>query len=61
MWILILTIAGYSSQSGHAVNAVPGFVSRDACMMAATSWVSEYRTTNSSGAPRALCVDSGRR
>lgn len=61
MWILILTIAGYSSQSGQAVNSVPGFVSRDVCMVAATAWVAEYRTTKSSGTPRALCVDSGRR
>lgn len=57
MWILVLTIFGYSSQSGQSVTAINGFTSEAACMAAADAWIKQaYAVEYNSSYKRALCV-----
>lgn len=41
MWILVLTVLGYTSQNGPAVAAVPGFTSQATCQAAAVAWTAQ--------------------
>ena len=65
MWILILTLVGYSSQSGQAIESVPGFTNRAECMVAAQAWLDQVHevgrsVSGTSVFPRALCVQAER-
>lgn len=55
-WILILTIVGFTTQSGQSVMGVPGFTSEVSCMAAANAWIAQAAAAEGSGAKRALCV-----
>lgn len=56
MWILIITLIGFSSQSGHAVSSVTGFTSDKTCMVAAGAWIEQSRKAGGMVSARALCV-----
>lgn len=38
-WVLVLTIWGSGSQSGRAIEHIPGFTSQAACMAAGDAWL----------------------
>jgi len=60
-FVLVLTIIGYSSQSGHAVTNVPGFSSAQECVEAGNAWLKHHRGTRNAGATMtAVCVKQKR-
>lgn len=53
-WTLILTLTGYSAQSGHTMDHIDGFKTEHACLIAGTTWLQS--TKNNYGNKFALCV-----
>lgn len=63
IYILILTIIGSSSQSGHTIHSVE-FAGFQACDEARKAWLASYPRTPDNkyydeGTPRAICVPKG--
>ena len=52
MWILVLTLVGYTAQSGQAIAPIPKpFSSEGACSFAGSQWVEKIRQAHSSSTP----------
>jgi len=56
MWVLVLTILGYTTQSGQAMVSIPGFTSYSACVVAADVWIKSTDIKGSVAYKRAVCV-----
>jgi hypothetical protein len=56
MWILVLTILGWTNQSGQAVTGIPGFTSEAACTAAANAWLKNTDEKGNNAYKRAVCV-----
>ena len=57
MWILILTLAGYGSQSSPAIESISGFGSKEACLAAGNAWTQKIHSdAYNRNTPSALCV-----
>ena len=56
MWILVLTILGWTNQSGQSVAGIPGFTSEVACVAAGNAWLKNTEEKGSNAYRRAVCV-----
>lgn len=56
-WVLILTLVGSTSQSGQAIEQIPGFYSATDCKVAGNGWIKKMQDSGSEATiPRAICV-----
>ena len=61
-WILIITLAGYSSQSGQAIHSIPGFSTSAECIAAGEAWRKSVATAETQGhRPAAIACVAQRR
>lgn len=55
-WILVLTLWGYTSQSGKAIDHIHGFKTQEACMAAGAAWL-RSKPKNTNADISALCLE----
>lgn len=55
-YVLILTLIGYSSQSGQAIEHIGGFATQAQCLDAGNAWLASVRMANANRLTRANCV-----
>lgn len=57
-WVLILTVIIRDNRGGNAITSVPGFTSRETCLVAAKVWLDDVNRIDGTmwHARRAACV-----
>lgn len=58
MWILILTMTTISTGGGVSIEHIPGFASKEACVVAGNAWLDSMQNRNFIRIT-SLCVHSG--
>jgi hypothetical protein len=54
-WVLVLTLWGWTSQSGKAITHIDGFKSQTACVAAGQAWL-DSKPKGANSTTSALCL-----